>query len=221
MKEKDQKELSVDERVKLIAIWFLGFIFIVGGLASISESGLLSGFLGLLSGIFILPPVAEQANKLLRGKFGFSAQFFVVFTLIALSSGLSTSKPEEAPLTIEQVEQIVQQALDERAQAEIDAAKLPATTPAESAPEETAQSKAADALKSEISLKEAQVSKKQGYIESLDPPFDEYKRLNDMWLALGNFNLNKDQFFINVWQGEINELKVDLNSLEAQLQALQ
>lgn len=216
--EQEQRKSSLDSQVQYVARWMLAVSLFVGGFSQVGDSGA-SALLLSLSGILICPPVVDRINEKLKGKFGFAAQFGTVIGAFVLMVAYSPSTPKEETFTAEQVQQIVDETLSEQ-EKELEEIQI-GTTPTEEVTEEPEKSEAMKDVEREISSKEAEVSKIQGWIETFDCPFDEYQRINDMYFAAGNMNANKDQFFINVWQGEINELESEITDLNSELKTIQ
>jgi uncharacterized membrane protein YhiD involved in acid resistance len=206
--------------------WACGMVGIIGGLGLVKDGAFFSVILFCLSGILIFPPIADRINLPLKGKFGFVAQCITFFSLFFLGAIFIPITPKEEVLTAEQVQQIVVTALAEQAQAVADSESTSdtltptETTQTEEVSAEPEKSEAMKEVEGEISSKEAEISKIQGWIETFDCPFDEYQRINDMYFATGNMNANKDQFFIDVWQEEINGLESEVTKLNEELKTM-
>lgn len=71
-----------------------------------------------------------------------------------------------------------------------------------------------------ISIVELEISKKQEYIKDLDLEQFEYVRLNNLYISNGDYNLDKEAFFRQILQEEVNKLKGDLATYKNKLKAL-
>lgn len=114
--EQEQRKSSLDSQVQYVARWMLAVALFVGGFSQVSESGA-SALLLSLSGILICPPVVDRINEKLKGKFGFAAQFGTVIGAFVLMVAYSHTTPKEETFTAEQVQQMVDEALEEQSQA--------------------------------------------------------------------------------------------------------
>lgn len=114
--EQEQRKSSLDSQVQYIARWMLAVSLFIGGFSQVGNSGV-SALLVSLSGILICPPVVDKISVAIKRKFGFAAQFGTVVGAFILLIAYSPSTPKEETFTAEQVQQIVDEALEEQPQA--------------------------------------------------------------------------------------------------------